>query len=456
MKIFNDANTVEQLQERLVELKDAGNNIQARADAEKRELTGDEQKEIGEIFSSFESVEADIARREHLDTINAKTSTPNGRQTTPEIVDHAEPTKKASYKPDVQIRNTTDKNKWGFRSQAEYLGAVVASSRKGGQVDPRLIANAAPSTYGSEGAGQDGGFAVPPDFRSTIVTKIMGEDSLITLTDQQVTSGNSITFPADETTPWQTSGGIQAYWESEGGLKTQSKPALVEKTVKANKIIALVPLTDELLEDAPAMSSYVNRKAPEKINFRLNDAILNGSGIGMPLGILQSPGTVVVAKETSQTADTVNYLNIVKLYAALTPAARIRARWIMNPDIEQQLMTMSFPGTGTAVPAYMPPGGLSGAPYGTLLGRPIVSSEASPALGDQGDIVIGDMANYLTVVKTGGIRSDVSIHLWFDYDITAFRFVLRVGGQPWWNSSIAAFQSGSTARGFFATLAARA
>ncbi len=453
--IYNDANTVEQLQERLVELKDAGNNIQARADAEKRELTGDEQKEIGEIFSSFESVEADIARREHLDAINAKTSTPNGRQTTPEIVDHAEPTKKATYKPEVQIRNSADKNKWGFRSQAEYLGAVVASSRKGGTVDPRLIANA-PTTYGSEGSGADGGFAVPPDFRTTIISKIMGEDSLISLTDQQVTSSNSITFPADETTPWQTSGGIQAYWESEGGQKQQSKPALVEKTVKANKIIALVPLTDELLEDAPAMSSYVNRKAPEKINFKINDAILNGTGIGQPLGILQSPGTIVVAKEAAQTADTVNFSNIVKLYAALTPAARASAKWIMNPDVEQQLMIMSFPGGGTAVPAYMPPGGLSGAPYGTLLGRPIISSEASPALGDQGDIVIGDMKNYLSLTKTGGIRSDVSIHLWFDYDITAFRFVLRVGGQPWWNSTIAAYQSGSTARGFFATLASRA
>ena len=35
--------------------------------------------------------------------------------------------------------------------------------------------------------------------------------------------------------------------------------------------------------------------------------------------------------------------------------------------------------------------------------------------------------------KGGGVRSDVSIHLWFDYDVTAFRFVLRIGGRPWWN-----------------------
>lgn len=458
MFLRNDiTETLEMLQNKLIELKDAANNIQARADAEKRELTGDETKEIEEIFASFENVEADIARREQINAINAKVSAPAGRKVNHEV-EEVEPQAKATEKPGTKIYATprsADASKWGFRSQAEYLGAVVASSRKGGQIDPRLIANS-PSTYGSEGSGADGGFSIPPDFRSAILQKVFAEDSLLSLTDQQTTSGNSITFPADETSPWQTSGGIQAYWESEGGQFTQSKPALVEKTIKANKIIALVPLTDELLQDAPAMASYVNRKAPEKIVFRVNDAIINGTGAGMPLGILKSPGTVEVAKETSQTADTVNFNNIIKMYSALTPAARSKARWIVNPDVEQQLMTMSFPGTGTAVPAYLPPGGLSASPYGTLLGRPIITSEACSALGDKGDVIFGDFSSYLSVVKAGGVRSDVSIHIWFDYDITAFRFILRVGGQPWWNSTITAYKSGSSARGFFATLADRA
>ena len=449
--------TLEMLQNKLIELKDAANNIQARADAEKRELTGDETKEIEEIFASFENVEADIARREQINAINAKVSAPAGRKVSHEI-EEVEPQAKATEKPGTKIYATprsTDANKWGFRSQAEFFDAVARSSAKGAQTDPRLIANS-PSTYGSEGVGADGGFAVPPEFRSAILQKVMGEDSLLSMTDQQQTSGNAITFLADETTPWQSSGGIQSYWESEASQMAQSKPQLVEKTVKANKIITLVPLSDELLADAPAMASYVNRKAPEKMSFRVNDAILNGTGAGTPLGILQSPGTVDVSKETSQTADTVNYNNIIKMYSALTPTARAKARWIVNPDVEQQLMTMSFPGTGTAVPVYLPPGGLSASPYGTLLGRPVITSEACAALGDRGDIIFGDMSSYLSVIKVGGIRSDVSIHVWFDWDITAFRFILRVGGQPWWNSAIAAFKAGSSARGFFATLAARA
>ncbi|QRF55747.1 phage major capsid protein [Variovorax paradoxus] len=452
--------TLETLQNRLIELKDAGNNIQARADAEKRDLTADEQEEIKQIFASFEAVEADIERREQLDAMNAKISQPAGRKTNPEVQEEDEPVQpqartSGKHKPIFATPRTTDANKWGFRSQAEFFNAVVKSSAKGAQTDPRLIANA-PTTFGSEGVGADGGFAVPPDFRNTIIQKVMGEDSLLPLTDQQISSGNSITFPADETTPWQSSGGIQAYWEVEGGQKTQSKPALVEKTVKLNKVIALVPLTDELLEDAPAMASYVNRKAPEKIVFKVNDAIINGTGVGMPLGILKSPGTVIVAKESGQSADTVVFANLTKMWTALTPMARRNARWLMNADVEGQLMGMSFPGTGTAVPVYLPPGGLSAAPYGTLFGRPIAYSEAMPALGDEGDIVFGDLSNYLSGVKAGGVKSDVSIHVWFDYDITAFRFVLRVGGQPWWNAPVAPYQAGAASRGFFAALGARA
>lgn len=457
--VRNDDATIESLQDRLLELRDASNNLQARADAEKRPMTEDEAKEMSQIFASFEEVEADIARRQQLDDINQKMSAPAGRKTAPAVVPDDDQTTRAqaNAKPKIYASpRSQDTGKWGFRSPGEFMAAVVKGSAKGGNVDPRLIANATPSTYGSEGVGADGGFAVPPDFRTAIMQKVMGEDSLLSLTDQQTSSSNTLTFPADETTPWQTSGGIQAYWEAEAGLKTQSKPALVDKSVKLNKVIALVPMTDELLEDSSAMSGYVNRKAPEKINFKVNDAILNGTGVGMPLGILKSPGTVVIAKESAQTADTLVFANIQKLWSAVTPAARRNARWIMNPDVESQLNGMSFPGTGTAVPVYLPPGGLSAAPYGTLMGRPIVYSEAAPALGDEGDITLGDLSNYLSVVKAGGIKNDVSIHLWFDYDITAFRFVMRVGGQPWWNSVIAPFQAGAASRGFFATLGARA
>lgn len=456
--------TVESLQDQLIELRDQANNIQARADAEQRDMTEDETREVEGIFARFESVEADIARRENLASINNKMAAPAGRRTEPDASGGdpqagANPNATraqhdaAPRRPSMPATpRNQDTGKWGFRSQAEYFSSVVKASQRGATPDPRLIMNA-PTSFGSEGVGADGGFAVPPDFRTEIVRKVLGEDSLLSRTDQMTTSGNSITVPTDETTPWQTSGGIQAYWESEAGQKQQSKPALTEKTTKASKIIALVPMTDELLQDAPAMAAYVNSKAPEKIDSRINDAILNGDGIGKPLGYLQSGALVTVAAEGAQAADTIVYMNVVNMYTRATDKTKRQGVWIVNGDAEAQLMTMQFPGTGTAVPAYLPPGGLSATPYGTLLGRPVIPMEAAAALGDVGDISFVDLSQYMAVVKAGGVKQDVSIHLFFDYDITAFRFVMRVGGQPWWNAPIARLNGLS--RSPFVALAAR-
>jgi len=459
--VRNDAVTVESLQDRLLDLRDQANNIQARADAESRDMTEDETAEFEKITAAFEATEADIERRQRLEGINNKMSAPAGRRTDPDVADPQnsgnanESRAQAEKRPRASVPaqpRSADTGKWGFRSAGEYFNAVVKGSQRAAIPDPRLIANA-PTTYGQEGVGADGGFAVPPDFRTEIVKKVMGEDSLLARTDQMTTSGNSITVPTDETTPWQTSGGIQAYWESEAGQKSQSKPALTEKTVKANKIIALVPMTDELLQDAPSMAAYVNSKAPEKIDSRINTAILSGSGVGQPLGFLNSGALITVAAESSQTADTVTFKNIVSMYTRATDETKRRGVWIVNGDVEAQLMQMQFPGTGTAVPAYLPPGGLSATPYGTLLGRPVIPVEAASALGDVGDISFVDLSQYMSVVKAGGIRQDVSIHLFFDYDITAFRFVLRVGGQPWWNAPIT--RQNGLSRSPFVTLAAR-
>jgi HK97 family phage major capsid protein len=204
------------------------------------------------------------------------------------------------------------------------------------------------------------------------------------------------------------------------------------------------------------MSNYINRKVPDKITFKVNDAIIRGTGAGQPLGVLNSAATVSVAEESAQTAATVNFQNIIKMWSRMYAPLRSNAVWAINPDVETSLMSLAFPnaGSGTVVPVYLPPGGLSGSPYATLLGRPVIPLQSCSALGTVGDIILGDFSQYLSILKTGGVRSDVSIHLWFDYDITAFRFILRMGGQPWYTTSITQANS-SNARGAFVTLATR-
>lgn len=462
------AEKIEELQNRLVELQASMDTIQATADAAKRALTTEEEKEIGTLYAEFERIEAEIDRRAKLAESKKRLTASLGRQTDPNFDpqaaagDTADPAPAAARRPvratlPAQPIDHGERDKAGFRHVGEFAQAIVKAAKKGGgATDPRLISimNAAPSEYGSEGVGADGGFAVPPDFRATILKKVMGEESLLGRTDQQQTNTNTMVFPKDETTPWQSTGGIQSYWEGEASAYTPKKPSLGSNSIRLNKLTALVPATDELLEDAAAMTGYINSKAPEKMNHKVNDAIYRGTGAGMPLGILNAASLVTADAESAQAADTINANNIVNMFARMYAPWRRNSVWLINQDLEPQLQLMAFPGSTTAIPLYMPPGGLSAAPFGTLMGRPVLPMEICSALGDVGDICLVDFKQYLTATRVGGIRQQVSVHLWFDYDIMAFKFTLRVAGQPWWASTIAR-QNGSNTLSWAVTLAAR-
>ena len=447
---FAEAPSLDDLQARLETLTEQMQTVQARADAESRALDEDEEKALADLFKEFEDTEGEIDRRERIAAAQARAQTGRGRVTQPDdSLPRQDPQARAESpqrrRAEPRAIDRADAERHGFRHMGEFCASVRRAAAQGGrEVDPRLIMNAAPGEFGREGIGEDGGFAVPPEFRRNIIQTVMAEESLIGRTDRLTSSSNSITVPIDETTPWQTTGGIQAYWEAEAAQFTASKPKLDNATVRLHKLTALVPVTEELLEDAPALAGYINAKTPQKIDYKLTDAIINGVGAGQPLGILKSPALVTVDAEGSQAPDSVVFDNIVNMWSRMYAPCRQRAVWLINSDVEPQLMKMQFPGTGTAVPVYLPPGGLADAPYGRLLNRPVLPMEACPTLGDVGDIILTDLSTYMTATKGGGIRSDVSMHLYFDYDMTAYRFILRVAGQPWWKSPIAKAKGGNT------------
>ncbi len=456
---------IDELRLQLKEANDRSHETLAKAQAEKRDLTTEEEADLDGLIAASERIQANIDRLEKLGEQTERLNTSNGRKTAP---DQPQPPQRADDADEQPTRHLTqprprisviERGNGGFPSLGEFAYHVRLACSRGSRVDPRLERLASPTIYGNESSGADGGFAVPPDFRTAIMNLIGAEDSLLSRCDQVTTNSNTFTAPVDETTPWQTSGGIQAYWTGEGDTKTQSKPLLSERTVKLNKLIALVPMTDELLEDASAMDAYLRRKAPEKIAFKVNAAILNGTGVGMPLGILRSPALITVAEESGQVASTLVGNNIIKMWSRLYGPCRANAVWIVNQEIEPQLYKLSIPGTdntGNAVTGwgalvYMPAGGLSSQPYGTLFGRPVIVSQAASALDTPGDIILADLTQYLALLKSGpNPKFDISIHLWFDSDITAFRFVLRIGGMPWWSAAASALNGSNTYSPFVA------
>ena len=123
------------------------------------------------------------------------------------------------------------------------------------------------------------------------------------------------------------------------------------------------------------------------------------------------------AKVGSQSADTIVAGNATAMLGRLPVQMRRNAVWLIHPDAEQQWLLMTIGDT----PVYLPPGGLRDTQFGTLLGRPVIPHQVCQTVGDEGDFMLADLSQYLTAVKAGGVRSQSSIHLWFDQGLTAFR-----------------------------------
>lgn len=345
--------------------------------------------------------------------------------------------------------NIEDDAKRGYRSYGQFCADVVRAVTKGDESD--LLKRATATTFANEGNGADGGYAVPPEFAREISSIAYGEGSLLSLTDSMPVSGNSMSFPKDETTPWGTTG-VTAAWEGEGNATTPKKVALGESTLRLRKLKVLVAASEELLADAPAMSSYITRKCGEAVDWKVNDAIINGSGAGMPLGILAAGSLVSQAKEGSQAADTIVAANVAKMYGRLIMGAGANVVWLINPDAFQQVITLTLNNNPIWVPNNQ---GFQGAPNGTLLGRPIIMTDACRTVGDQGDIILANMAGYRAITKAGGAEFATSMHLWFDQDLMAFRLVFRMDGQPALQSAVTPARSAIT-RGHFIALDNRA
>ncbi len=346
----------------------------------------------------------------------------------------------------------------GFQSVGEFMQAVYQAEKPGQSLDERLLIGggrgaAAPGAYGNEASGQDGGFLVPPQFSQDIFRLSLGEDSLLPLTDNVEISGNSMAFPKDETTPWGTNG-IRAYWQGEASSATATKPVLGLATLRLKKLMALVPTTDELLEDTNALTSYLPEKVADSIRWKTNESILFGAGNGVPIGAMTAGATVTVAKESGQATQTLVPQNLAKMISRLPPGSFAKSVWIVNNDVLPALFTLTLGNYPIYMPNGLTVGGIQVSPYGTLLGRPVFVSQHANTFSSQGDVLLVDLSYYQTITKAGGLQTATSMHLYFDADLTAFRTTFRMDGQ----SKIAAAISpakGSASMSPFIQLGAR-
>jgi len=406
-----------------------------------------------EVLSAVKSLAGDVAN------VSKQFDQVNGR---------IEKVEKALDKPDyhrgvihAEARDHNEEAKWGFKSYGHFAKEVAASRIKGSPTEAIVKSFSSESVRKSatgmgELVGSDGGFLVPPAFSNVVFEKVYKENELLKRTDQYTVTGNSMAFPRNAESSRATGsrwGGVRAYWVQEGDTVTASAPKFGRLTMTLHKLACLARITEELMQDSGiALGQYLGKVFPNEISFLVGDSLISGTGAGMPLGILNAPCTVSVTRTTTGHITSQDVVAMwARLFRGMGSGENSGAVWFVNQDTSPDFMLMTL-GIGTAgIATYMPPGGLSGKPYATLLGAPVIETEWNSSLGTVGDIILADMSQMVSISK-GSMETMNSMHLYFASDEQAFRTTFRLDAQPWWASALTPFK-GSNTQSPFVTLA---
>jgi len=279
-----------------------------------------------------------------------------------------------------------------------------------------------------------GGFLIPETMRSDVM-KIALESSIVRQRATVITM-SSLTqlmpYVDSTTNVGSVFGGMIFYWTAEGATLAANEAKFGRLKLEANKLTGLARVPNELWADAPALSSFLMQAVPKGLGFYEDVAFISGSGVGEPLGFLNSGALIAQAKETDQPADTICVENVLNMYSRMLPSSLGNAVWIANQSCFKELMSLAIQvGVGGAPVSLVD---IRNAPLASMLGRPLIISEKVPTLGDQGDLCFVDLSYYL-IGDRQAVSLETSEHVRFENDETALRVIERVDGRPWVQSA---------------------
>ena len=342
----------------------------------------------------------------------------------------------------VEAREIADKGlnagSKAFTNWGEFLYCVALATK--GTPDKRLVAfeddepKSAKTTM-QEGVGQFGGFLVPTE-QSTTMMSVVSENSLARAGGATVIPmrRRQIDMPILDqtgTTAGQPHwfGGMQFYWAEEGGLKTQSDPKFRQISLVAHKLIGYTRASDELLDDsAIGLDAFLGGPLGMAggIGWMEDYAFLRGSGAGQPQGVLNAPATISIARTAVNPP--VQYTDLVNMLENFLPTGT--GAWYISQSLLSSLMVMQDP-EGHYI---WTPSARDGVPT-ALLGFPVHFTEKLPAAGSAGDILLADWRYYLIGDRQATTIESTKFDRW-QYDETSWRAVHRVDGQPWLNTPL--------------------
>lgn len=340
-----------------------------------------------------------------------------------------------------------------FPDVRDFMSAIWHGARTSEALTSQHKIKEIMNSFGSN-VPADGGFLIPEYLRSELL-RIALEKAVVRPRARVIPMETlTVPFPMIDTTSNASNiyGGVTAYWTEEAASLTDSSPTFGRVKLEAKKLTAYSEIPNELFTDSIiSLQMFINEIFPEAIAWFEDIAFFDGTGVGEPLGFQNGAAVVSVTKETGQSAATIVWENIVKMYSRMLPSSLNSAVWIAHIDTFPELATMSL-SVGTGGSAIWLNNGVGGPPM-TILGRPVIFTEKAETIGTAGDIQLVDFSYYL-IGDRQAIQADTSPHYRFQNDQTTVRFISRLDGRPWIQSAITP-QTGSNTLSPFVQLQTR-
>lgn len=413
---------IKQTRQRAADLYQQAQTLAKTAAAESRDMTADESAQFDALMDKHDAAMADVRREERL--LDAERALAASSTESP-----------AAAQP-IEVRELDVERP--FASLGDFLLSVARAGMPTAVVDRRLLPLAGPSGANTS-VPSEGGYLVHKDFSSILLDKAV-QESLVWQDCTEVPIGPDSDgvelVTIDETSRANGSrwGGVQVYRRSEADTVTATKPTFGKLTIDLEDIMGLAYVTERQLRDGSSLAAIVSKAFASEFAFRMDDEVINGTGNGQCLGIMQSGALATVSKESAQTGTFVA-ANAAKMLGRMPARLISGAKWYINQEVLQQLTTMTLGNQ----PIYLQAGTIASAPYGMLLGRPVVPIEQASALGTKGDVILANFGEYLVATK-GGLEQADSMHVRFIYAERAFRWLARNNGAPAWKSALTPYK----------------
>ncbi|MBV1758130.1 MAG: phage major capsid protein [Dethiosulfatibacter sp.] len=264
----------------------------------------------------------------------------------------------------------------------------------------------------STGTGSAGYF-VPDEIRKEII-KILYETGAMMGLGQVFNTSMDQNIPVDGTAP-------TAYWISEEGAFTDSSPTIARVQLGANKVGAMIKVSEELLQDSDFnVQEYLTSLAGTALGRSCENEFINGTVSGRPTGFL---GGATLGL-TSSVTNSFNFNDLIDLYTAVKTPYAVKGTWLLGRAALGTVMKLTD-GDGRYV--YQPAMRAGEVDY--MLSKPVKTSEYMPALTTTvKGVAFGDFSYYKIALRTGLTMQRLN-ELYAGNGQVGFRFQMRVDGK---------------------------